>query len=242
MARFRTVIFDCDSTLTSLEGIDLLAGAIGPERRAEVEELTDAAMRGVVALEEVYAQRMALVRPSREDLDALGQRYIETLVDDARETVAALRAEGVDVRVVSGGMLPAILILTRHLGLPDEVVAAVDVYFDDDGEYADFDAGSPLAYAGGKRVAIERWLPELERPIAMVGDGMTDLEAQPVVDAFIAFAGVVERPTVVGAADIVVRAPSLAPILPLALDGEPPRDPTAQTVFEKGMRMAPQEQ
>ena len=113
----------------------------------------------MVALEEVYAQRMALVRPSRADLDALGQRYIESLVDDARETSPRPgRGRRRSRRV--GRMLPAILILTRHLGLPDEVVAAVDVYFDDDGEYADFDAGSPLAYAGGKRVAIERWLPE----------------------------------------------------------------------------------
>ena len=42
----------------------------------------------------------------------------------------------------------------------------------------------------------------------MVGDGTTDLEARPVVDLFVAFAGVVERPNVVSAADAVVRANS----------------------------------
>ena len=71
----------------------------------------------------------------------------------------------------------------------------------------------------------------------MVGDGMTDLEAQPVVDAFIAFAGVVERPTVVGAAESSCERPRWRRSC-LPLDGEPPRDLTAQSVFEKGMRMA----
>lgn len=233
MARYRTVIFDCDSTLSTLEGIDVLAEGLGAERRAEVAGLTDAAMRGTVDLEEVYGKRMAIVRPSRQALEELGEEYIRTLVEDARETLAALRAEGVQVRILSGGLLPALRILARELGVPEDAVGGVDVNFDDDGEYASYDAGSPLAYAGGKRVMVERWLPELERPIMLVGDGMTDLEAEPVIDMFVAFAGVVDRPTVAAAADTVVRAPSLAPILPLALGGERPRNPEAQAVFDK---------
>ncbi len=226
--RYRTVVFDCDSTLSTIEGIDEIAG----EHRAEIVALTEASMRGKVPLEEVYGRRLALIQPTREQVEALGRRYIETLVPDARETIAALRDEGVDVRVVSGGMLPAVLGLTRDLGLPDEAVAAVDLHFDENGSYAGFDAGSPLAYAGGKRVILERW--ELERPALMVGDGATDLEARPVVDAFVAFAGVVERPPVIQAADIVIRENTLAPVLAIALDGEPPRSETARAVFEKG--------
>ncbi|HEX6939462.1 MAG TPA: HAD-IB family phosphatase [Longimicrobiales bacterium] len=229
--RYGTVVFDCDSTLSAIEGIEELAG----ERRAEVAALTDAAMRGVVPLEEVYGRRLELVRPSRERLEALGRRYIEALVPDARETVAALLEERVDVRVVSGGLRPAVLALTRELGLPDDAVAAVEVHFDDRGAYAGWDAGSPLAYAGGKRVVLERWAPP--RPVLMVGDGATDLEARPVVDAFVAFAGVVERPAVVQAADIVIRARTLAPVVPLALDGEPPRSERARAVFDRGARI-----
>jgi phosphoserine phosphatase len=91
----------------------------------------------------------------------------------------------------------------------------VEITFNDDGSYADFDAASPLTMSGGKRAAIERW--NIGRPALMVGDGTTDLEARPVVDLFVAFAGVVERPGVVQSADVVVRTNSLAPILPIAL-------------------------
>ncbi len=71
----------------------------------------------------------------------------------------------------------------------------------------------------------------------LVGDGATDLEAQPVVDCFVAFAGVVARAPVIEAADVVVRAPSLAPILPIALDGDPPADPIFRAIFTKGLSL-----
>lgn len=228
MPKFRTVLFDCDSTLSAIEGIDELA----VHCRAEVEQLTDAAMRGRIPLEEVYGRRLDLVRPTRADLDALGRQYVDRLVPDARETVAALQAAGVDVRIISGGLLPAVLAAATALGVDRGHVAAVDVSFNDDGSFAGFDHTSPLAMNGGKRRMIEQW--NVERPAVMVGDGNTDLEARPVVDLFVAFAGVVERPSVVGAADVVVRANSLAPLLPLVLHADELLQTPHRSVYERG--------
>lgn len=233
MPRYATVIFDCDSTLSTIEGIEELASA----HQGEVMALTEAAMRGALPLEEVYGRRLELARPTRAQVEALGRRYVETLVADAREVVAALQGEGIEVRIISGGLLPAVQALAHHLAISAEAVAAVDLYFDDAGEYTGYDAGSPLAYSGGKRVIIERWGAELRRPVLLVGDGVTDLEARDVVDAFVAFAGVVERAPVVAMADVVVRATSLAPILAVALDGEPPRAPGAQEVYSRGIEL-----
>ena len=228
--RFGSVIFDCDSTLSAIEGIEELSQA----HREEVARLTEAAMRGEIPLEDVYGRRLELVRPSRSQVEALGDRYIRTLVTDARETVAALLAEGIEVRVMSGGIRQAVVALAVALGLPERAVAAVDVHFSADGAYAGFDGASPLTRSGGKRTVLERWLPELPRPVMLVGDGATDLEARPPADRFVAFAGVVERPAVIDAADDVVRTPSLAPVLVLALGGVAPRDPQAREVFELG--------
>ena len=226
---FKTVVFDCDSTLSTIEGIEELAR----EHRAEVEALTEEAMRGTIPLEQVYGRRLELVRPPRGRVLALGQRYIETLVPDAIETVAALKAEGVNVRVISGGLKPAVLAVARKLGVADEAVAAVDIYFDENGSYAGFEEASPLAMSGGKRRVIEAW--RLEAPVLMVGDGATDQEAQPAVDAFAAFAGVVYRAQVVAAADYVIRENSLAPVLPIALGGQRPANVAAQAVFDRGV-------
>ncbi len=228
MPRFRTILFDCDSTLSAIEGIDELA----VHCRDDVEQLTDAAMRGRVPLEEVYGRRLRLVQPTRAAVDALGREYVARLVPDAAETVAALLAAGVDVRIVSGGLLPAVLAVARAVGVDATRVAAVDITFNDDGSYAGFDTSSPMTMSGGKRAAIERW--DVDRPAMMVGDGTTDLEARPVVDLFVAFAGVVERPNVVSAADAVVRANSLAPVLPLALHADELLRTPHYSLYERG--------
>ena len=231
-SRFQSVIFDCDSTLSSIEGIEELAAA----HRAEVARLTEQAMRGEVPLEDVYGRRLELVRPSRRQVAALGDRYIETLVPDAREVVSALLDEGVDVRIISGGLLPAVLSLAHELGVTDSAVAAVAIYFAADGSYTGFDSSSPLTRAGGKRATIAAWVPPVTRPSMLVGDGATDLEARPAVDAFVAFAGVAERAAAIAGADAVIRSHSLAPVLPLALGSAPPRR-ASRALYERGRRL-----
>lgn len=231
--RFRGVIFDCDSTLSAIEGIDEL----GKDHREEVAALTDAAMRGDLPLEQVYARRLELVRPSRAAIDALAVRYIDALVPDAREVVAALRSEGIAVRIVSGGVRAAIIPLARALGVDVGALAAVDVRWNADGSYAGFDTGSPLARSGGKREVIARWREEIGAPLMMVGDGITDLEARPVVDMFVAYAGVAARAPVMEAADVVLRDSSLAPVVTLAFDGDIPLDRDARALAEKGARL-----
>ncbi|HEX6559704.1 MAG TPA: HAD-IB family phosphatase [Longimicrobiales bacterium] len=231
--RFATVVFDCDSTLTAVEGIDELAGP----QRARIEALTDEAMRGLVPLEVVYGRRLELVRPTKSRVIELGKRYIEALVPDALETVTALRAEGIGVRIMSGGLKPAVAMLAAHLGVAEDAIDAVAVHFSEDGGYSGFDAASPLAQSGGKRTVIESWGGRVARPLMLVGDGATDQEAQPSVDAFVAFAGVVYRAGVVTAADVVIRERSLAPVVPLALGGQPPRSAAAKAIFQRGLSL-----
>lgn len=231
--RFRCVIFDCDSTLCAIEGIQVLGAA----HREEIGRLTTSAMHGRVALEDVYARRLALARPARGDLDVLAAQYIATLVPDARDVVTALDAEGIDVRIVSGGLRPAVLAVAHALGVAQDRVHAVDLRFDGGGAYVGFDERSPLARSGGKREVIAAWQPAVPRPAMLVGDGVTDLEARPAVDAFVAFAGVVRRKDVVDHADLVIDGPSLAPVLPLALGGVPPRSQLARAVFDRGVAL-----
>jgi phosphoserine phosphatase len=207
---FRSIIFDCDSTLSAIEGIDELAGP----HRAEVQALTDAAMAGEVPLEEVYGRRLEIIRPTRERIEALGRAYIDAAVPDAVDTVNALCWLGKEVRILSGGLRPPVEAFARTLGLRTGMVAAVEIHFDDDGEYAGFDDRSPLARSGGKAEQIRRW--DLPRPVLLVGDGATDAEARPAVDAFVAYMGVALRPAVAEAADVVLHDPSLAPVLALA--------------------------
>ena len=173
LRRVDTVVFDCDSTLSAIEGIDELARA----HREEVAALTAAAMRGDVRLEEVYGRRLALVAPTREQVARLGRQYVDTMVEDAAATIRTLQAEGIRVRIMSGGLRPAVEVLAAELGVQAQNVAAVDMFFDGDGGYAGYEQASPLARTGGKRTLLEVWRRELHGPVMFVGDGVTDLDA-----------------------------------------------------------------
>jgi len=208
---YGTVAFDCDSTLSAMEGIEELA-----RDNEEVKALTRAAMEGTIALEEVFGRRLALVRPTRADVERIGQLYVEKLVPGVAALVAGLHALGKEVHVVSGGLLPAVRHLAETLGVPRARVHAVDLVFDAHGAYAGFDARSPLARAGGK---IEV-LTALARPgvaLAFVGDGATDLEAAPVCARFVAYGGVERRAKVLAAARVKSLEPDFRSLVPLLL-------------------------
>jgi phosphoserine phosphatase len=208
---FRRIWFDCDSTISTIEGIDEL-GALRPGAAAEIAELTRRAMAGEIPLGAVYGRRLELIRPTQREVAAVGRRYAETLVPWAAEVVAALKSLGKEIGIVSGGLRPAVLGAARAVGVRAEDVLAVDLAFDASGNYAGFDRGSPLARTGGKTEI----LAALRQPglrTALVGDGATDAEAASAVDLFIGFGGVVVREAVKRAAPVYLEGASLAPLL-----------------------------
>ena len=121
MTPFRSFYFDCDSTLSAIEGVDELTRALPPNERAELATLTHRAMEGQVALARVYEERLARVAPNQTQLAAVGQFYIENMVPDCAATIAALQFLGKRVGIVSGGLHQPVLALAEHLvrGTPD---------------------------------------------------------------------------------------------------------------------------
>lgn len=218
---YGTVVFDCDSTLCAMEGIEELASAaLGPAEAAELSDLTRRAMDGSLALEAVYARRLELVAPTRADVERIAKLYVERALPHAAELCGALTALGKRVHIVSGGLWPALLPLARWLGIPPARVRAVDLSWDARGAYAGYDRTSPLARSGGKPEVLAAIAREPGAgPIALVGDGATDLEAAPLAARFIAFGGVERRASVFQRALVHCAEPDLAALVPLLLSG-----------------------
>ena len=207
---FEIICFDFDSTLSAIEGIDALAERAGCG--LQMAKLTDAAMNGEVALEEVYAQRLALIRPNKAAVEWLAAEYIEKSVAGVEAVFQELQALGKLVHIISGGLKPAILPFAKQLGLDASQVHAVDILWDEQGEYQDFQRESPLARNGGKAVICEQLNPK-QLPLAMVGDGKTDMEAKSVGAFCIGFGGIVARPIVQAHADIFIIEKDLRVLL-----------------------------
>jgi len=208
----KLVCFDCDSTLSSVEGIDELGRRRGPEVFAAVERLTTDAMEGRIRIEDVFKLRLDVIKPSRADADAVAQRYLATVEPTAQATVAAVKARGWTPVIISGGFRPAIRPLADFLGI--DRIEAVDLHFAADGTYAGYDEAFPSTRNGGKPEIIAALKRELtpERMV-MVGDGASDLETQPFVDLFVGFGRYVSRTRVKQEAKAFITALSELPAL-----------------------------
>lgn len=228
---FQFVFFDCDSTLSSIEGIDELARQKG--KFTEVKRLTDAAMDGEVHLQSVYDRRLELLCPTRAEIRQLERHYRQTLIPDAAEVIHALQAAGREVFIVSGGLQEAVQPFGEWLGVPAQNIRAVGVRYNTlsgqwwdyqqdrwghrpDVEYLD-PANTPLTDTHGKIRVIQELLGDRAGRAMLVGDGVSDLVARSAVDLMIGFGGVVARERVAAEAEIFIKSNSLAPVLPLAL-------------------------
>jgi phosphoserine phosphatase len=195
---FASVVLDVDSTLCGIEGIDWLAELRGVETGVKVARLTERAMRGEIALDAVYGERLKLVSPTHDEVCALADAYGETLAPGAADALPRLRDAGRRVVLVSGGVREAILPVAARLGVAAADVHAVSVRFGPDGRYAGHEP-SPLATSDGKRIVVGSLA--LPRRVLAMGDGATDHAMRPAVDAFAAFTGFVRRDAVLAAAD-----------------------------------------
>jgi phosphoserine phosphatase len=203
---------DCDSTLSAIEGVDELARVRGPEVFARVEAMTNDAMNGKLTIEAVFARRLEIILPRRADVAAVGRRYLETVEPTARATIAAVVARGWTPLILSGGFRPAIAPLAEFLGVTQ--VEAVELFFNDDGSFRGYDTGYPTTRSGGKPEVIARLKRELQpAQVVMVGDGISDLEAKPMVDRFVGFGRYAARAKVKAGADAFIYSLAELPAL-----------------------------
>lgn len=208
----RLLLLDCDSTLSSIEGIDELGRARGETVFARVEAMTRDAMDGKIPVEAVFGRRLEIIRPRLRDVEAVGRRYLETIEPTAEETLRLLRSTGWTPVIVSGGFRQAIRPLADFLGITR--VEAVDLHFDAQGEYVGYDAGFPTTRSGGKPEIVETLRRELHpAQVAAVGDGVSDLETKPVVDCFVGFGRYLRRERVAREAHHFIRSLADLPAL-----------------------------
>ena len=222
---FEHVFFDCDSTLTTVEGIDVLAETLG--KRVPVETLTQAAMDGEIDLDEAYAKRLETLRPTRRQVLDLRHVYKRTMVEDAAAVIAALQALGHKVYIISGGLAEPVAEFGISLGIPRERIRAVHIAYDElsgqwwersqaeDQRYLTSTEGA-LTVSDGKAQIVRELIGDQRGRSMLIGDGISDYYAGEAVDLFVGFGGVVARPKVRQAAPVYLECQSLAPILALA--------------------------
>jgi len=208
----KLLFLDCDSTLSAIEGIDELARLRGQTVFDAVETLTNEAMAGNIAIAEVFPKRMEMIAPDRASAEIVAAKYVEEVDPTAAEAIETLRQQGWTPIMLSGGFAPLLEPLAEHLGI--EHIEAVPLYFNPDGSYAGYDESYPTTRNNGKEEIVaelkEKWQAT---ETVMVGDGISDLETQTVVDLFIGYGGFVRRRKVEDGADHFITSFDQLPAL-----------------------------
>lgn len=225
------VIFDCDSTLSAIEGIDELARLTG--KQDSVAQLTKRAMDGDIPLEDVYSHRLHTSNPSQQQVAQIAQLYRRNVINDAKAVISLLKEAGCKIFIVSGGLYAPVHEFGLWLDVPSENIFAVGMAFDQlVGEwwrYWEQETGqnpnanylaveeNPLSGTHGKNIIIDKIRAVHAGRATLIGDGLSDMEASAHVDLFIGFGGVVHRERIAHESEVYIHTPTLSPVVPLCL-------------------------
>jgi phosphoserine phosphatase len=208
------IVFDCDGTLSTIEGIDELARVNGVSK--PVKALTAEAMGSTGMNPALYQKRLELVQPTRDQVLTLGEDYFTHCVPDAQAVIELFSSLKKSVYLVSAGLHPAVKIFGGKLQIPQENIFSVDIEFDAHGTYKDYEKTSPMTYSYGKRDIVTEIKARHPR-IGFVGDGLNDLAAYDSVSRFVGFGGAYFRQNIADACHYYIRALTLAPLAALLL-------------------------
>eukprot|EP01039_Chlorochromonas_danica_P010242 gene10242-11336_t len=197
--------FDVDSTVIAEEGIDQLADFKGVGKA--VAEMTAQAMGGQVLFQDALAARLSIIQPSKQDIDSFLSERPFHLTPGIKEVVDLLHAQNKVVYLVSGGFRQMIAPVAETLRIPSHRIYANNLLFNEnDGTFRDFDAAELTSRDGGKAKVVQHLISAHSyKPVVVIGDGVTDMQARPPADAFIGFGGVVVREKVEKGADWFIR-------------------------------------
>jgi len=184
LADFRLVAMDMDSTLITIECIDEIADMQG--LKAQVSEITEAAMRGELDFAASLTRRVALLEGL--EASALARVYEERLrISMGGEAMlAAVQAAGLKTLLVSGGFTFFTERLQQRLGLD---YAHANVLEIENGRLTGRVAGG-IVDAEEKRRTVERVCMELgidPRQAIVMGDGANDLRMMGIAGLSVAF-------------------------------------------------------
>ena len=184
-----SIIFDFDSTLVSIETLDhLLAKKIqDAPTKAELAKITDLGMRGEIPFSESLVSRLKFATLTKSEVDAFARTVHKHLTPGMLALIENLHRKGWECWILSGGLKEIILPCAKLLGINTDHVNAVEIEWDDKGQFIKLKDSHPFnvsKVAGAKTLNLK-----FGSPSVAVGDGMTDflLYDEGIVEYFVAF-------------------------------------------------------
>lgn len=203
----KNYIFDFDSTLTSVEALDVLAEitlANNPKKEAiieEIQDITNLGIDGEISFTESLERRIKLLNAHQSNLEELIAKLRLQLSSSIESNKEFFENFSDAIYVVSCGFKEFIDPIVAAYNIPAHRVYANTFEFDSEGYITGFDADNVLSQHNGKIQCLKNM--NLEGEVQVIGDGYSDYVTREagVADKFFAFTENVAREKAIDNAD-----------------------------------------
>jgi D-3-phosphoglycerate dehydrogenase len=208
----RKFVFDFDSTLTSVEGLDLLAEISlkdNPDKDEvvkQIQEITDLGIDGDISFTDSLSRRIKLLKANKAQLSELIAILKTKLSTSVKANKAFFNSHHDKIYVISCGFKEFIDPVVADLGISADRVFANTFKFDSEGTIVGFDESNPLSQHNGKVRCLKD--SGIEGEIQIIGDGYSDfvMRKEGVAQTFFAYTENVSRKKATDNADYVVAS------------------------------------
>ena len=202
-------VFDFDSTLTSVEALDVLAEitlANKPEKDAvvsEIQAITNLGIDGDISFTESLERRLSLLHANKADLATLVQELQNKVSASIVRNKEFFEKYSEDIYVISCGFKEFIEPIVAHYNIPAHKVYANTFTYDEKGNITGFDKENVLSSHNGKIECLKRM--NLDGEVQVIGHGYSDyvMREAGIADKFFAYTENVSRDKATANADHV---------------------------------------
>lgn len=202
-------VFDFDSTLTSVEALDVLAEitlANMPEKDvvvSKIQAITNLGIDGEISFTESLERRLSLLHANKADLDTLVHELQNKVSASIVRNKEFFEKYSEDIYVISCGFKEFIEPIVAQYNIPAHKVYANTFTYDEKGNITGFDKENVLSSHNGKIECLKRM--NLAGEVLVIGDGYSDyvMREAGIADKFFAYTENVSRDKATANADHV---------------------------------------
>ena len=181
------IVLHVDSAVTTMHGLTWLTDQRDSSLLRQLAELQAESVAEGWSAEQLVAARIAIIRPRRSEINALGREYLRALAPGVIDAAHRIRRSGIAIGLSTDVAVEALFGVATALGVTPEDIHAPAVRFDALGAFA----GCDVARRGRDTATLYR-ASAMSGACVFVGARPPEFGVQPE-DAFIRFTGIVHQ-------------------------------------------------
>ena len=205
------IVIDFDSTIISVESLEILANSSlknNPQKNQilnQISDYTNLAMNGHITFEESLNMRFDLMKINSDDIKKTIAEIKSKIDHSFLNNINFFEQNIENVYIISGGFKTIIQSTIGSISKLNWNIYANEFLFNENNHIIGINKDNPLAFSKGKVEIIKKL--NLDCDVIIIGDGYTDYEVKKFHAAkyFLAYTAHINRENVSANADLICK-------------------------------------